>query len=412
MSEKEPIVFGSITSVNKYKRSNGMRIDPVKEHNTKPTAVEEGGSVAYVIGGDENQDVTVTEEEIYLLNNILIRDDPDVIYMQEDFSFYDDYYLSDVKIDDVLLEEARKIRRIYRNYEKYMYACYIREKYLRCLNERYAVDSILKYTNQDTVVIPRDVFIPPYPIYSKNAKDYDQVMSGCYVPKVEEIEPPSEEELLELLDHLAKYTGIDPDSVESVPGGIITFRPALMEYDDGQILHSTKWSGPSSVSVTDLDQLQKLIRSWHKKEDAKVEQIRDRVPFPQSEEGIKTRYYNEIAYMIEDYMEKEKAGVDENEMVYDEFSKKPMTRKEYQRRTTLRRMANDCGWDMVKLMSQLNVGSKMERRILHNKAKSKKKAKKKAVDFMSGIMGTSVDYDYESPSAMSGEELRQYLFGD
>lgn len=411
----EPIVFGSITSVNKYKRANGMKVEPIKEHTNMPTAVrDDEGSVAYVIGGEEDStDVTVTEEELDLLDNILLRNDPDVVYMQEDFSFYDEYYLSDTKIDDALLTEVRSLRRIYRNYEKYMYACYIREKYLSYLHEKYAVDSIVKYTGEDTVVVPRDVFIPPYPIYSKNAKDYDEVMSGRYTPKPEEIEPPSREELETLIDHLLEWMDRDPSKIKCVPGGIETFLPALAVYDtDESIPHSSKWSGPSSVSVTDLDSLQKMIRSWHKKEEAEVEQTRERIPFPMSEEGIKKRYYNEIAYYIEDHIDDANKDPDENEMVYDDVSKKPMTRKEYLRRKTLRMLAENAGWDMVKLMSQLNVGSKMERKILRNKAKGRKKAIKKANDFMSSITGTAVDYDYGNTAAMSGEELRAYLFGD
>lgn len=406
-----PIVFGSIESVNKYKKSNGIKIDQPKDH--KPVAVEETtGSVAYVIGGGEDdQEVVVTEEEINMLNNIKLRNNPDVICMQEDFSFYDDYYLSNVKIDDVLLAEARKIRRIYRDYEKYMYACYIREKYLSCLEEKYGTDTLLRYTKNNTIMVPRDVFIPPYPIYSKNAKDYDAVMSGTYTPKQEDIDPPSEEELMRVMDSLKESLGRNV-GIETTPGGILTFRPGLALYDGENITHSSKWSGPSSVSVTDLDSLQKMIRSWHRKEDAKMEQTRSRIPFPKSEEGIKQWYLNELAYVIEDYMAKENQEDDENEMTYDEISKKPMTKKELNRRKTLRMLANNCGWDMVKLMSQLNVGSKMERKVMRNKQKGKKKAIKKATDFMSGIMGETIEYDYESPSAMSGEELMSYLFND
>lgn len=412
MSDVEPIMFGSITSVNEYKRVNGLKVNQT-EPEDRPVA-EEKTSVAYVIGvSEEGEDVTVTDEELYLLNNVLIRDDPEVVYMQEDLSFYDNYYLSDVRIDDELLEEVHKIRRIYRNYEKYMYACYIREKYMACLEKRYTMNTVMKFTGNNIVVIPKDVFIPPYPIYSRNAKDYDAVMSGRYTPKVEQTELPSEEEVKRVLDNLALYAGIDPDDVEGTAEGVITFRPFIDRYDDkGELLHSGKWSGPSSVSVTDLDQLQKMIRSWHQKEEKEVEQTRTRVPFPLSEEGIKTRYYNELAYLIDDYMEKEKEGEDENEMVYDEVSKKPMTRKEYKRRSTLRMLAENGGWDMVKLMSQLNVGSRMERKILYRKASNKKKAKKKATDLMNTLMGTATDYDYESPAALTGEELRDYLFGD
>lgn len=408
ISLSNPIAFGSVSGVNKYKQSNGIKIEPAENKSKRPATITT--SSAYNIGGtDDGSEVVVLDSELELLNNILIRNDPEVVYMQEDFSFYDDGYLSDVKIDDGLLAEVRKIRRIYRNYEKYMYACYIREKYLSYIEQEYSMDTILQYTNYNTVIVPKDVFIPPYPIYSKNADDYDEVMSGNYMPKMD-FEPPSDEELMEVIDKIAEYMGRDPEEIDCVPGGIETFRPALEMYDD-DIIHSSKYSGPSSVSVTDLDALQKLIRSWHEKEETKVEQRRERIPFPKSEEGIRRQYYSEMAYYITDYINAGEQEEDENEMVYDEVIKKPMTRKEYRRRKALRMLSENCGWDMVKLMSQLNVGSKMERRILRNKAKNKKKARKKAENFMNDIMGMNDDYN-DAPTAMSEEELRNYLFGD
>lgn len=407
----DQIVFGSIASVSKYKRSKGMKVDvPNDGVSKKPVAVDGNESVAYIIGGKEGEEVDVTDEELQMLDNILVRNDPDEVYMQEDFSFYDEFYLNENKVDDELLQEVRKIRRIYKSYEKYMYACYIREKYMDSLEEQYAMGTIFKHTGDDLIVVPKDVFIPPYPIFSRNSKDYDAVMSGTYSPPSEEVEPPTEEEILEILDSFTKYAGLE--NVEVVPGGIETFRPLLEQYDSEGMIHSEKWSGPSSVSVTDLDELQKLIRSWHKKEDQKVQKTRNQIPFPQSEEGIKRRYYNEMAFLIDDYIENQGKEEDENEMVYDDVTKKPMTKKEYQRRQTLRMLSEQCGWDMVKLMSQLSVGSKMERKLMRHKQKSKKKARKKATDLMSSITGTALDIDWESQPALSGDELRSYLFGD
>lgn len=406
----DQIVFGSIASVSKYKRSKGMKVDVPDDGVTKkPTAVGGSDSVAYVIGGKEGEEVNVTDEELHMLDNILVRNDPDEVYMQEDFSFYDEFYLSETKVDNALLEEVRKIRRIYKSYEKYMYACYIRTKYMDSLEEQYAMGTIFKHTGDDLVVVPKDVFIPPYPIFSRNSKDYDAVMSGTYSPPTDEVDPPTEEEIREILDSYKKYAGLE--DVEVVPGGIETFRPFLEPYDSGELIHSAKWSGPSSVSVTDLDELQKMIRSWHKKEDEKAQKTRNQIPFPQSAEGIKKRYYNEMAFLINDYIENQGKEEDENEMVYDEVIKKPMTKKEYQRRQTLRMLSEQCGWDMVKLMSQLSVGSKMERKLMRHKQQSKKKARKKATDLMSSITGTAI-IDWDTSPALSGDELRSYLFGD
>ena len=130
-----PVIFGSVSKVNEYNRKNGLK--PIQTETDKKL-VSNGNSKAFQIGGDGNPETTeVTESELDMLKNILLRGNPEEVFMQEDVSFYDTYYLSNVKIDDVLTAEVRKIRRIYRNYTKYLYACYIRDKYMDLLMEYY-----------------------------------------------------------------------------------------------------------------------------------------------------------------------------------------------------------------------------------------------------------------------------------
>ena len=404
-----PVIFGSVTKVNEYNRQNGLK--PIQSEPDK-RIVSNGNSKAFQIGGDGNPDTTeVTDDELKMLKNILLRGNPEEVFMQEDVSFYDTYYLSNVKIDDALTAEVRKIRRIYRNYTKYLYACYIRDKYMDLLLEQYSdQSSIFRFIGQPMNRIPDDVFIPPNPIYSKHAEDYEKVMSGGYVMEMP-FEEPSEEEIAELLQSLIDGCGLDPNTIEIDSNGVEVFKPVLESYAEacGENDSHSRYSGPSSVNVADLDMLQKMIRSWHKKEDDEKETLRTRVPFPKSENGMRELYYNEFSYYIMDHLDEIMNGedYDPNELVYDDVTKRPMTRSEYNRRKTLRSLSENGGWDMVKLMSQMNVGSKIERKMAMSKNKRKKRARKKAASFFSDITGGNLDFDEPVTSV---DELRKMLF--
>ena len=68
----------------------------------------------------------------------------------------------------------------------------------------------------------------------------------------------------------------------------------------------------------------------------------------------------------------------------------------------------DGGWDEIKLMQQLQIGSKIERTKLKNKAARRKKARKKASNFFSEAMGDNSFGD----DIITPDELRRYLFND
>ena len=397
-----PIMFGSINKVNEYKKQQGIEVTPSIED--KPETSTMG---AFQIGGDiENGEVVIKDDERALLDKVLLKSDPDEVFMQENVGFYDRYYLSNSKkLDDELLQEARKIRRIYKNYTKFMYACYIRERYLDMLDETYGADSEFKFV-VNNIKIPDDVFIPPNPIYSRNAPDYDKAMAGI-LPTELPIDEPTYEDLMEFFQDLLTILEIDIDSV-GIKYDVCTDRIVDRVYDDYTSQSSgKKFSGPS-VNVTDLDNLQRLIKSWHKKEDEKQEAKR-KIPFPESDAGKRHQFINEFAYYIVDHIDDPLVEVqDENELVYDEKSKKTMTRKEHSQRTILRMMSETSGWDMVKLMQQMQVGSKLERTKLKSKSSRRKKLKKKAASFMSDILG---DNSFEG-DITSADELRDYLFAD
>lgn len=395
----EIAMFGSVAKVNEYKRKNGIEITP-----DKPKPIETNVKGAFQIGKeDDGKDVVITDEEMKLLNKVILKSNPEEVYLQEDLDFYDSYYFNNgsKNIDEELLKEARGIRRLYKNHTKYMYACYIREKYLDMLEDVYGSSSTNAVMN--IWQLPDDVFIPPQPMYSRNAPDYDKVMSGVISTETP-VDPLTPEERNALLMSYANARGIDLDSVGIVSD--ITVDRVVESVLLANSSSSGKFSGPS-VNVSDLDSLQRLIKSWHQKEDDK-KQMGSRIPFPESDAGRRERFLSELAFYVIDHINDEDEKEDENELVYDEVTKHTMTRRDFNERNMIRMMSSEGGWDDVKLMQQLQVGSKIERTKLKNKASRRKKAKKKATSFMNDIMGgNSFDGDVVTP-----DELKRYLFDD
>ena len=390
-------MFGSVAKVNEYKRKNGIEV----KERVKP--IETAVKGAFQIGNTNPEEVVITDEEMVILNKVILKSNPEEVYMQEDVDFYDSYYFNkgNSLIDEDLLKEARGIRRIYKNYTKYLYACYIREKYFDMLEEVFSRPSANRIMNIKT--LPDDVFIPPYPMYSRNAPDYDKAMAGILSTEVP-IDPPTYEELKELIDSYAKARGIDVLTIEHVHD--ICVDRVVESVITARNEEEHRFSGPS-VNVADLDNLQRLIKSWHQKEDEKKQQGRN-IPFPESDAGRRYRCANKYAWHIIDEMEKvNDESEDENELVYDEKTKHTMTRRELKQRQMVRLMASEGGWDEIKLMQQLQVGSKIERTKLKNKAARRKKARKKAASFLEDVMGDSIAGESITP-----DELRRYLFSD
>lgn len=411
MSDNAPIIFGSVNNVNRIKKSKGIKIEEPDKSSIKPVSEGHVFSIGFENGTSE---ITVTKEEFDLLDNVLIRDDPEEVFMQEDVSFYDSYYLTHLKIDDTLTLEARKIRRVYRNYTKYLYACYIRDKYMDSVMEQYSEDdgTVLGCVDNYVPKIPDSVFIPPEPMYSRNAEDYDKVMSGGYSFETP-FEEPTEEEIEELLQTMVALSGRDPKTQTFDSGEPLVYLPAINDYENHSSgSSSSRYSGPSSVSVADLDALQKIIKSWHKPENTVAESTKNRVKFANSPAGIKEQYEMQYAFYIAEHIDSIINGEDEdddNSLVYDEVTNHPMTKRELRKRNTIRAMSEYGGWDAVKLMSQMNIGSKIERTLAKRKQKRRKKLSKKASSFFNDISGS--DSSYADP-VTSVEDLRRYLFED
>lgn len=392
--------YGSVRSVEKYNRANGIKETPKADEPPKHVKLE----ASFVIADETVTEVT--DEELALLDNIRLRHDPLTVYMQKDLDMYDEFYFSEKEVDNDLIKEVRSLRRIYRKYDDYLYACWLRDRYLETIREQYEEEdtTILRHKDyQKSTLIPIGTFIPPAPIYSKHAVDYEQVRNGTYsVGNMKSV--CSDDDADEFAKKWIEELGINPDDVRITIEGVQTNRHIMnVELEDDELARS-RFSGPKSVNVADLDSMQKYMKYWFKKDEETSENTRQKVPFPKSEAGMKklTEMYLGLQIM-EDYNNSLKgSSINEDEMVFDESLKKPMTRKEYNRRVSLRLFCDMGDWDIVKIMSQMNIGSKYERRMARKKAKRSNKVKKDVESFFSMSEGDSTDI----------EELRNYLFAD
>lgn len=397
------MAFGTSDYVRHVNEAKGIK--PTEE--TKEVIINSPKGTQFVIA-DCDSDREVTEAELKLLDNVIIKNDYQTVFMQEDKDFYDDYYMSDLSMDNELLKAIRGIRRIYKSYDKYLYACYLRDYYLDKLDEMYGEDytsSVLKFTEERTVRVPPDVFLPPSPIYSRNADDYTYTVTNGGLAGIVTHEA-SEEEIQEFIESWNEHLStIDTDNV-GISSDVVTDRRILSEYNNNESQHSMP---TDSINVSDMNSMRKIIQSWHSKKDESKSS--DKLAFPDSDEGIaelNRRYLTDEVLKI---MEEDRKPLDDNEMVTDEVTNKVMTRREYNIRQTQRLFSEAGGWDLIKLMKQAGTGSKFERSMLDRKQRSKKRAKKQARDYFKDIEGLGSDYnDYESED-VSIEELRKYLMG-
>lgn len=392
--------YGSVTSVYNYNKANGIKT-PTKEperpkSNVKPT---EG---AFIIADEEV--TTVSQDELDLLDNIILKNNPHEVYMRRDIEAYDQlYFVDNNELSNELLKEVRGLRRIYRDYRQYLYACWLRDVYLDSLEDQFSSNdkTVMKYKEGRKIIrIPPGTFIPPVPIYSRHAADWDQVQKGTFSIS-NTVMMADEDAALEFMEKFRKELDIDVHDIGTTTGIQTDRRVMKVEVDDDELAES-QYSGPNSVNVSDLDSMQKYMRYWFKKDEAEKEETREKVPFPKSQEGMRRLTEMAIGMQILEGYANRNSKEDGNQMIYDEVLKKSMTLSEYNKRTSLRTVCEYGGWDIVKIMQQLNIGSKYERKIAQKKNRRSNKVRKQARDFFRTFEGENVT---------DVEELRDYFFG-
>ena len=353
----------------------------------------------------------ISDDDLLIITQCRTRHDALTVYMQSDISFYEKYYTDTNNDDDnELYQEARNIRRVYKDYLKFMYATHIRDMYMDSLYEKYG--GIDRFATMNSIGAVKE-WIPPIPTLSRRCEDYELYLRGD-MPLM--IGTMDEEYILSRID--AYVQDMDVEGMRVV-AKVLTNRidrsnMELQTVDTNKIRKSTN-NTISGVSITDLQELQQLFSSWyHPDEQQKsVNHPEKKDFFCDSPDKIEEAYYNQTPVNVNGEFDKiTEAGYcedipdhDPDDMVVDPKTNTPMTYAEYKRRKFIQEIS-EMGWDSLKLMRRMGVGSSYELRMLEQKKRGGKKRKKKAMSLMAEVAGQDI-------SAISTlDQLNNVLFDD
>ena len=377
--------IGMQEDYDKYKES-----DSYKEKER--TEMSEVNRIAY-----DNME-PISDEDLLILQQSRTRHDPYSVFMHSDLEFYDNFYNLEVgnSEDDELLKEVRGIRRLYKNIPDYLYATHIRDLYINRLVEKYGGEEM--YTLYLGAGQIKD-WVPPIPLLSKHAEGYDLFKQGIIDYTVNEY---NDEAMNEIVDKFAEE--IDLEDMKVI-GGVETRRYALMmgrlvdpDNSDKIVRYGGNNAAIGGVTVSDLQGLQKMFRSWYRDDEEENNAEENKEYFSRTENAIRAEYYSrcpdssngDLRRILNsdtpiDFTEEE----DLDEMVIDSETQLPMTRGELRKRQFIRHLAS-LGWNDVRLMRAMDVGSEYELKILNEKRRRNKKSKKKAASFMNSIAGEDI----------------------
>lgn len=385
---------------DQYKKESG-------EKSQSSVGTGEFNTIAY-----DNMD-PISDEDLDILKHTINRHDALEVYMHSDTSFYDSFYNHDESEIDPLLQEARGIRRLYKNIPDYKYAMHIRQLYIQSLVDKYGGEEMYEMFLRGGKVTD---WVPPVPILSKYADGYDLFIQGIEDMDTNDYDTDS---ILRIMEQWEET--IDVEDM-SIIGDVETRRQVIIAAESvGAERSPIRFGGANGningVSVNDLTGLQQMFTSWYK-EDQETEQM-DVVDtsnfFKDTPDAIRRDYFLDDPVSSDGVLEELliKAGdydftEDENlsEMVIDDATKLPMTRGEMYKRQFIRKMAN-CGWNDVRLMRRMSVGSEYELRLLDQKNRKNKIAKKKARSMMDAMMGTDTLQEVNTI-----EDLDRLMFND
>lgn len=364
----------------------------------------------------------VDDATLTMLRRTRHMNDETTVYMQSDIQFYDSFYLhEDNMIDDEdLLNAARSIRRVYKNYPEYLYASYIRDLYLDAVKEKIGSEEMFSILMRSGGL---NCWIPPIPIYSKRAEDYDDGINGIIDTSC--LYEWDDDALSELIIQMSKDLGFIGDGSDVEVGGYLVTDNLTISHSDLINEYSDKPARENkSVNLSDMEELQKIFRGWYQDDSESsgsasqsvTDKAFSRTPNKLIEEycmshilDMKKEFRNAI-----DGVPNEQDQLSPNEMVFDEVLNRPMSRKEHQLRETIRLLERS-GWgDTLRLMKLAGVGSSREYSILDRKNKKKKKSSKKIKSYEydddTGIYG---DVGIPKASIFSDlDSLKAQMFSD
>ena len=396
------LFIGSNHSYEVYKREN--KIQEPEESNDgsrKKQADKKDKPTVTVLSKSTLK--PISEEMLTILKRTRCAHEYTEVYMQSSLDFYDEFY-NDTEISPEL-KAVRQIRRVYKNYADYLTAIEVRNQYIDTLVEKYGGE--IEFQKKLSMGLVRD-WIPSMPTLSKRSDDYEMYLSGM-VPTTVKTQP--EGTILEILKSMQENV---EDLVMEEDFGIETSIGVVREYNE--FVDSTYYDKlgydrkGSTVSISDLEELNKVFKSWYKSDGGDSEH---REFFKNAPENIRKRFYNYCSFNEPGLLarigrgeEIEESLPDPNEMVRDSVTGKSMTRRELEQRETIRLLAKN-GWSESRLLNYYNVGSSLERMARKKKA-SKKRRKRSgsanelfdAMNSPEGIDPTYAENDYLSQAFM------------
>lgn len=411
--------FGTKEEFKAFEKKEETRKKETSDHTEEKKKELENASVIDISADDTT---LIDEETLRILRRTRHRNDTQTIYMQSDVSFYDNYYTSseDNVIDDKeLLQEARSINRIYKSYPKYLHALDVRDEYIEKLIEKVGSEDLFV-----TLLRAGGIryWIPPNPIYSKRAEDYENGSNGIIDTSV--LYEWDDDYLEEIVEKRCVDMGFLPDGSDIEVVGSVATDPMTIHHSDlVNSDHEATRSAAKSVNLSDIDELQKMFRGWYQddtkssssgKEDDSIE----RRAFSMTPERIRQDWVMSKVLDMNKEFENALNGIpneepyDPNEMVYDPVLGRPMSRKELDGRTLVRQL-NDVGWtESLKIMKLLGVGSSREYSIIKKKNKKRKRANNKKVSTYSARDDVYGELDTSYRMLSDVDSLKSQMFPD
>ena len=387
------LFIGSKSSYEKIKREKNIveeNNEPEESHEQKQKPT---GNVA-VLSKETLKDID--DEMVTILKRTRTVHDYSTVYMQSSIEFYDEYYNNTEMSDE--LKAARSIRRVYKVYADYLKAVEVRNNYIDSLIDKYGGEN--EFQRKMSLGMIKD-WIPKMPVLSKRCPEYEMYLTGMVPLKSEILPDGTLEHFIETMNEDMKDIDVEQiSSIETNIGLINQYNDYIDSiYSDYGI--SNKHS--NTVTISDLDNLNKIFASWYKPETGKTETEL----FKNAPENIRKRFDEECAFnepglltKIRNGEEIEEPEIDMNEMVHDSATGRNMTRGELMKRQTIRLLA-ECGWSESRLLNYANVGSKLER--MSRKKKANKKRRRASTEVMDDFMNspTGVDPIYSENDYLS-----------
>ena len=218
-------------------------------------------------------------------------------------------------------------------------------------------------------------WIPPSPVLSKKSPDYELYTMGMIPFETETLSMDKTEKLFKDLQEECEDEVLGKSFDVETSIGVINAYNKYVDSAYGIYSSSSGRNGYKSTTVSDLEELNQVFRSWYKKDNNGSGEIEF---FKNAPENIKKRFYDYCSYDNPGLLAKMARGEEIetpepnlNEMIHDNVTGRSMTRREFNEREFIRTMAKN-GWSESRLLNYMNVGSKLER-MKRNKPKKKKK---------------------------------------